>query len=49
MSSMQLRRTEEIKIDCAKKYFSEVNDKLAPQNVKYDVVKDYESLINIVS
>ncbi len=49
MSSMQLREIEKIKIECARKFFDEINHKIAPQNVKYDVVTDYNKLMEIVS
>ena len=49
LSTMQLREIEKTKIECARKYFNEVNLKIAPKNIRYDVVTDYESLINIVN
>ena len=48
MSSMQLRKTEDIKIECARKFFDKVNERFAPKNVHYDIVKDFDSLMNIV-
>ena len=44
MSSMELRKIEEIKIDCAKKFFS----KITSDQVKYDVVKNYGKLMELV-
>lgn len=48
MSSMQLRALEEMKIDCARKFFDNLNTRLSPENVKYDVVTDYGKLLEIV-
>lgn len=48
MSTMELKKIEEIKIDCARKFFDEINRKIKPKNVKYDVVKSYEKLMDIV-
>ena len=44
MSSMELRKIEECKIDCARKFFAGI----ATDQVKYDVVTDYGKLMNIV-
>lgn len=44
MSTMELRKIEECKIDCARKFFSGI----ATDQVKYDVVSDYTKLMNIV-
>ena len=49
MSSMQLREIEKTKIECARKFFDEVNNKIAPDNVKYDVVSSYGKLMEIVA
>lgn len=48
MSSMQLREVEKSKIKCAKKYFDEINKRIAHDNVKYDVVTDYGKLMDVV-
>lgn len=48
LSSMQLRDIEKIKIECARKYFTEINQKINPDIVKYDVVNDYGKLMDIV-
>lgn len=48
MSSMELRAIEQTKIDCARKFFAEVNRKIDPEHVKYDVVTDYGKLMEIV-
>ena len=44
MDSMELRETEKAKIECARKHF----ECLCNENVKYDVVDSYESLINLL-
>ncbi|MFZ3207761.1 MAG: DEAD/DEAH box helicase family protein [Geobacteraceae bacterium] len=44
MSSMELRKIEECKIDCARKFFAGI----ATDQVKYDVVTDYGKLMDIV-
>ena len=48
MSTMQLTKIEETKIECARKFFDEINRKYAPENVKYDVVKSFEKLMDLV-
>ena len=48
MSTMDLRPLEATKIECARKFFAEVNKKYAPENVKYDVVNSFEKLMEIV-
>ena len=44
MSSMELRKIEECKINCARKFFAGI----ATDQVKYDVVSDYGKLMDIV-
>ncbi|MBW2100332.1 MAG: DEAD/DEAH box helicase family protein [Deltaproteobacteria bacterium] len=48
MSSMELREIEKTKIECARKFFDEINRKINPENVKYDVVNSFEKLMEIV-
>jgi type III restriction enzyme len=48
MSTMDLRPLEATKIECARKFFAEVNKRYAPENVKYDVVNSFEKLMQIV-
>lgn len=48
MSSMELRPMEQTKIECARKFFAEINRKIDPENVKYDVVTSYGKLMEIV-
>lgn len=43
-SVMQLRAVEQAKIECAKRHFTAISDKA----IKFDVVKDYETLYNKV-
>ena len=49
MSTMQLKKMEETKIDCARKFFHEMSDRIENDSVRYDVVKDYESLMSMVN
>ena len=44
MSSMELRKIEECKIDCARKFFT----KITSDQVKYDVVDSYSKLMELV-
>ncbi|MFO0941559.1 MAG: DEAD/DEAH box helicase family protein [Pirellulales bacterium] len=44
MSTMQLRKIEECKIDCARQFFRNITS----DQVKYDVVKDYGKLMELV-
>lgn len=47
LSSMQLRGVEEAKIECARKFFAELNRK-HDETVAYDVVTDYSQLMQLV-
>lgn len=49
MSSMKLREIEKTKIECARKFFAEINEQIAAEKVKYDVVTDYAKLMDLVS
>ena len=49
ISTMEFREIERIKIECARKFFEEVNRKINPENVTYDVVDSYGKLMEIVS
>jgi type III restriction enzyme len=44
MDSMQLRKIEETKIECAKKHFATISN----ENVVYDMVKGYKELMEKV-
>jgi type III restriction enzyme len=48
MSTMELRQIEITKIECARKFFDEINRKINPENVKYDVVNSFGKLMEIV-
>nr|MBF0223313.1 restriction endonuclease subunit R [Desulfobulbaceae bacterium] len=48
VSSMELRAIEHTKIECARKFFAEVNRKIDPEHVKYDMVTTYGKLMEIV-
>ena len=49
MSFIELRRIEEIKTICAKKFFNIIGQRIIDDRVKYDVVTRYDELMNIVS
>lgn len=48
MSSMDLREIEKTKIKCARKFFNEINQRFAPEAVKYDVVDSFGKLMELV-
>ena len=48
MSSMSLRGIEESKIACARKFFAKVSQDFPENSVKFDVVTDYDKLLDIV-
>jgi type III restriction enzyme len=48
MSKMELRKIEETKIECASKFFDEMNRRYAPENVKYEVVDSFSKLMEMV-
>lgn len=48
MSSMQLNTVEEIKVNCAYRFFERLNTQIDSEKVKYHVVKTYENLIDLV-
>ena len=48
MSSMELRPIEQTKIECARKFFDEINRRIDPEHVKYDVVTSYGKLMELV-
>jgi type III restriction enzyme len=48
LSSMDLRPIEATKIDCARKFFEEMNRRYAPENVRYDVVENFGQLMALV-
>ena len=48
MSTLEFRAVENTKIECAQKFFDEINRRINPQHVKYDVVTSYGKLMEIV-
>ena len=48
MSSLQLKGMEEAKIECARRFFEQLNAELVAKNVTYNVVDNFNSLMNIV-
>ncbi len=48
MSSMELRAMEATKIECARKFFEEINQRVERDKVTYDVVTDFGKLMEIV-
>ncbi len=48
MSTMQLKRIEQLKIDCARQFFYDLNERIAPKDVHYDVVDSYGKLMDLV-
>ncbi|MGN7157456.1 type III restriction-modification system endonuclease [Dietzia cercidiphylli] len=48
LSTLQLKGVENAKIECARKFFSEVNQKFEGQ-VKYDVADSYSKLMELVT
>lgn len=48
MSTMELRKKEELKIECAKKFFAKINKSNELGSVKYDVVTSFGKLMEIV-
>ena len=49
MSSMELREIERTKIECARKFFAEINQKIETEKVKYDVVDSFGKLMDLVA
>lgn len=49
LSSMDLRSLEQSKIECARKFFIELAEKQNDPSIKYEVVDNYESLLDLVS
>ncbi|MCP8899266.1 type III restriction-modification system endonuclease [Gilvimarinus xylanilyticus] len=48
LDSLKLRDLEQTKIDCAKKFFAELENHTQQDKVKYDVVDSYERLMDVV-
>ena len=49
MSSMKLREIENTKIECARKFFAELSRQITAEKIKYDVITDYATLMNLVA
>ena len=49
MSTLQLRDSEKIKIECANKFFEKINSNIAGDKVKYCKVTSYDDLLSLVS
>jgi len=43
-----LREVEKTKIECARKFFDEISERVTADRVKYDVVTDYAKLLDLV-
>ena len=48
MSSIKLREIEKNKIECARKFFDEIADKATQDQIRYDVVDNYDKLLDLV-
>lgn len=49
MSSMRLRKIEQTKIECARKFFDKISQKVTKDKVKYDVITNYSELMDLVA
>ncbi|MFA5271875.1 MAG: DEAD/DEAH box helicase family protein [Candidatus Omnitrophota bacterium] len=49
MSTLELREIEKTKIECARKFFHELNEKIDKDKVQYDVIDSYGKLLNLVN
>ena len=43
-----MRPLEAKKIECARKFFADMNKRFAPENVRYDVVNSFGKLMEVV-
>jgi len=48
LESLELRKIEATKIECARKFFAKFNPHDAPEQIKYDVVDSFGKLMDIV-
>ncbi|MGO7053246.1 type III restriction-modification system endonuclease [Rhizobium ruizarguesonis] len=48
LSSLKMREFESTKIECARRFFEEIGNKVTSDGVKYDVVTDYSRLMDVV-
>ncbi|WP_434135918.1 DEAD/DEAH box helicase family protein [Pseudomonas luteola] len=49
MSSLKLREVEKTKIECARKFFDEISQRVTQEKVRYEVVTDYAKLMDVVA
>lgn len=49
MSTLQLKGIENAKIACARKFFESLNKKVENGDVRYDIVDNYDSLLQLVA
>ena len=49
MSTLKLRELEKTKIQCARKFFDELNGSIDRDNVRYEMVSDYDKLMDMVT
>ena len=49
MSTMEIRTLESTKIQCAHKFFEEINKKIADGHVRYGMIKSYGDLMDMIS
>ena len=49
MSSTRLREIEQTKIECARKLFTDFNEQIDAEKVKFNVVTDYAKIMDLVS
>ncbi|WMJ09846.1 type III restriction-modification system endonuclease [Nitrosomonas sp. sh817] len=49
MSSMELREIEKTKIECARKFFDKINQRISTDKVKYEVIDSYGRLMDVVA
>jgi type III restriction enzyme len=45
---MDLREVEKTKIECARKFFDTINQRVPSNQVEYDVIDSYERLMDVV-
>lgn len=48
MTSLQLRSIERAKIECARKFFDRINQRIEKDKVKYGVIDSYSTLMSVV-
>jgi type III restriction enzyme len=48
LSTMHLRKVEDAKLDCARRFFRDLNRDLAPECVRYEVVDSFARLTEVM-